>query len=352
MQTFATVIQGHPAITRFAATGGRFRFESTDILCSALATLPNLENVELHQRALGREEVPVLGRPESMTKMLRAPSLRSVVFRCFCFTNALCEATANALKEGSVITSLEFVDCAFPEGGSDKIASALKRKATLTTFKIWSGSINEAFYDAMAASLLSKSTLQKLTIFNTGRINPSGVLVSSLFLALGTNMTLKNLVVHGFDCAGELCPALKQGLGKNSTLERLKLASVSLAEADATALSFYSAVIKAVQPNKTLTTLLLCDIPPEMTDDEVKEMTSLVQQNYGLESLPSIDSDGRMGNLRAILRLNIAGRRYLYDDGSSIVKGVDVLSGVSGNLDCIFLHLLENPSLCNRDAQH
>jgi hypothetical protein len=89
-----------------------------------------------------------------------------------------------------------------------------------------------------------------------------------------------------------------------------------------------------------------------MTDDEVKEMTSLVQQNYGLESLPSIDSDGRMGNLRAILRLNIAGRRYLYDDGSSIVKGVDVLSGVSGNLDCIFLHLLENPSLCNRDAQH
>jgi hypothetical protein len=88
-----------------------------------------------------------------------------------------------------------------------------------------------------------------------------------------------------------------------------------------------------------------------MTDDEAKNLTSLVKQNYGLESLEIISSGERLGDVRSILRLNGAGRRYLNDDGSTIVKGVDVLSAVSDDLNCVFLHLLENPSLCNRDAK-
>jgi hypothetical protein len=139
MRAFATAIQGHPAITRFVTsrfhdTRGSFHFETTDILCSALTTLPNLEHVSLHHLAQGREEVPELGHPESVTELLRAPSLRSVVFQCFCFTNALCEATANALKEGSAITSLKFVEFSFPDGGSEKIASALKKECNVDTF--------------------------------------------------------------------------------------------------------------------------------------------------------------------------------------------------------------------------
>jgi hypothetical protein len=37
-------------------------------------------------------------------------------------------------------------------------------------------------------------------------------------------------------------------------------------------------------------------------------------------------------------------------DGSSISKGVDVLSRVSSNINSVFLHLLENPRLCDRSA--
>jgi hypothetical protein len=39
---------------------------------------------------------------------------------------------------------------------------------------------------------------------------------------------------------------------------------------------------------------------------------------------------------------NRAGRFGLIKDGSSISKGVDVLSAVSDEIDCVFLHLLEN----------
>jgi hypothetical protein len=69
-----------------------------------------------------------------------------------------------------------------------------------------------------------------------------------------------------------------------------------------------------------------------------------------LESLPGIDLENEARNVGAILRLNKAGRRYLVQDGSSISKGVDVLSSVNNDINCVFLHLLENPRLCDRRA--
>jgi hypothetical protein len=69
-----------------------------------------------------------------------------------------------------------------------------------------------------------------------------------------------------------------------------------------------------------------------------------------LERLPFLHaSDVRMGDLRSLLRLNGAGRGYLLGGRRYVVsKGVGGLSTVSDDLNCIFLHLLENPSLCNR----
>jgi hypothetical protein len=60
----------------------------------------------------------------------------------------------------------------------------------------------------------------------------------------------------------------------------------------------------------------------------------------------------RLGDIRSILQLNRAGRRYLVQDGSSISKGVDVLSRVNDDINSVFLHLLENPRLCDRSAEN
>jgi hypothetical protein len=40
----------------------------------------------------------------------------------------------------------------------------------------------------------------------------------------------------------------------------------------------------------------------------------------------------------------------MVQDGSSISKGVKVLSRVNYDINCVFLHLLENPRLCDRSA--
>jgi hypothetical protein len=66
-----------------------------------------------------------------------------------------------------------------------------------------------------------------------------------------------------------------------------------------------------------------------------------------MKSLPEIDPVGDVG---ATLRLKGAGRRYLVQDGSSISKGVDVLSRVNDDINCVFFHLSENPILCDRSA--
>jgi hypothetical protein len=199
----------------------------------------------------------------------------------------------------------------------------------------------------MATSLLYNSTLQELVIIYPGASYPASVCISSLLSALGINKTLRKLHVSGLSCVGGLViPALCRGLGTNSTLEILELIDEEHAS------SFRIAVVEALQQNTTLKTLRICYGKQHLTDDEVKHLSAVVNKNYGLERLPDTDldsSDARRGDFLSILRLNGAGRRYLLDGHGSVVsKGVGVLSAVNYDLNCVFLHLLENPLLCNR----
>jgi hypothetical protein len=352
MQAFSRAIQGNPAIAQFVTITAGFSFESAAALCSALTTLPNLESAVLEHRKLGRDEgVPTFKVPDNMTEFLRAPSLRVVKFRKFCFTSSLCQAIAMALKQGSSITSLNLHECSFPEGGSEQIASALKENGTLKTLKItpFLDSIHHEFYGAMATSLQSNSTLQELSIRYLGTTSPTSVCLSSLFLALGMNKRLRKLHLSGFSSVGgSLIPALRQGLGKNSTLEILELIQSGSHVMEP---AFRIAVVEALQLNKTIKTLRLRFCTPKLTDDEVKHLTAVVKKNFGLESLPFLDSsDVRMEDLLSVLRLNGVGRGYLLDGHGSVVsKGVGVLGAVNDDLSCVFLHLLENPSLCDRN---
>jgi hypothetical protein len=62
----------------------------------------------------------------------------------------------------------------------------------------------------------------------------------------------------------------------------------------------------------------------------------------------TISSSQDDSKLECIFRLNKEGRHYLIEDPASVERGVGVLTGVSDDLDCIFFHLRENPSLCTR----
>ncbi len=84
--------------------------------------------------------------------------------------------------------------------------------------------------------------------------------------------------------------------------------------------------------------------------DETKGVDPVLKKNYGLEEIPGFQHGASAGEIHSILQLNRAGRRYLVHDGSSISKGVDVLSTVSSDTNSVFLPLLENPRLSARSA--
>jgi hypothetical protein len=134
-------------------------------------------------------------------------------------------------------------------------------------------------------------------------------------------------------------------LQENTSLERL---TIQYDRASQMRVNEYLELATALRHNQALKTL---DIHVNSTlllvAYEDKQIASLLKKNYALETVSGID---RMGDVGAILRLNEVGRRYLVQDGSSISKGVDALSHVNDDINCVFLHLLENPTLCDRNA--
>jgi hypothetical protein len=403
LPVFARAIHGQAMITGFS-TGAQFPFHCLDILCSTLLTLPALENVSFNDITDQRAED---GQShESMVKLLQSPVLRIVEFEDVSFSDSLSRAIAKALKERSEITHLDLSNCSFPGGGGAVIASALKTNTTLKHFHL-DVTVDEVFYDVLAAALLSNSTLQKLTIFIAPGDSSSCSWLSPLFLALQVNTGLKELTIFRVNINDEeLSTAMRLGLGRNSTLESLKLFNITstdndtslwrdafsflrtntalkklamlfepdVTESHATAIRMefpfmlcenesletssikshharfedYLVYIAAIQPNTTLKKLEFQNLFCSMDKDKTKDLVSARKKNYGLEVIPALRYGGE--NVCSILQLNGAGRRYLVQDGSSISKGVDVLSGVSNAINSVFLHLLENPRLCDRTA--
>jgi hypothetical protein len=412
LRSFARAIRGHPTITRFAQAYEDDRdlpYECMDTVYSALATLPALESVRL---STPPEDGITLANPESLTELLRIPSLRSVCFGDFYFTSALCQATANALTEGTAITSIEFNGCSFgAEYCVPILVNGFSRNTSVLSIEVVS-KFDEMLKIALAAALPSNTTLQELSFeVLPSYDNPRAVLDwSPIFSALGKNTGLQTLSVDVYNSMDEsLCTAIKDGLGTNATLQHLKLKSVRLYDdtavlwsrafsflrtskalkslmIDATESFFftlrsdiacmlkenasleglfilgwenanaedYIALITALQHNRTLKILRFHPCEIRLTEDDDKQMAklmaALLKKNYALESLPEIDTENRVGDTGAILRLNAAGRRYLIEDGSSVSKGVEVLSAVRSDINCSFLHLLENPRLCDRGA--
>jgi hypothetical protein len=399
IRSLARAIRGHPTITRFDSNSMPL-YEASDVMYSALATLPALESVDL---SAPPENEITLANPERLTELLRIPSLRDVRFYRFYFTSALCHATANALTEGSAVTELRFSKCSFSaaEGCAAIMANALARNTSVSSIKV-----DETLYSVLATALPSNSTLRCLELEREN--SDRGPDLSPFFMALGKNTGLKTLTVRDFGWMDKsLCTAMQNGLGMNETLESLELYQATLLDADLwhRALSFlrtnkvlkslivnvfgdatelcgsafcrhiaamlqenvsleslsirsiiwhmfpmqaekYFVLFSAIQHNTKLKSLYV-DGNVTLTHDEDKQMALLLKNNYVLESLPYHNQGKDVG---AILRLNEAGRRYLLQDGSSIPKGVEVLSKVNYDINCVFLHLLENPTLCDRRA--
>jgi hypothetical protein len=169
-----------------------------------------------------------LARPGSLTELLRVHTLRLVCFINFSFTSALSQATANALKEGTAVTELEFRYCSFSAVEFDvMMANCLSRNTSVTSITVQC--YNTALFDALAATLPSDSTLRHLELHRQNDGEPD--CLSPVFLALGQNAGLETLTIYMKGSMEEsLCTAINDGLRMNETLESLDLYNVPLSD--------------------------------------------------------------------------------------------------------------------------
>jgi hypothetical protein len=164
VQPFARAICGHPYITSLQDIG-IFPYASLDTLFATLTTLPALESVSFGASEVGQAAESTLARPESLTELLRVPTLRFVRFKDFCFTRALCQATANALIEGTAFTTLEFKNCSFSaEESAAILANGLNRNTSVISITVVQFSNAQMLFDVLAATIPSNSTLRHLEV--------------------------------------------------------------------------------------------------------------------------------------------------------------------------------------------
>jgi hypothetical protein len=163
-----------------------------------------------------------LANPESLTELLRVPSLRTVCFGDFYFSSALCQATANGFMKGTAVSNLEFRNCSFSgRECAALMATDLGRNISVSHIKVAS-SIDQALYSALATAFPSNSTLRHLEL--GGAHDKDGHALMPVILALGKNTGLKacKLDVHD-SMEKSLRTTLKDGLETNETLVSLEL---------------------------------------------------------------------------------------------------------------------------------
>jgi hypothetical protein len=212
--------------------------------------------------------------------------------------------------------------------------------------------MDESLCTAMLDGLGLNETLKSLELTQAVLCDDNADLWCRALSFLRTNKVLKSLLVS-VDCrsstesyASTLTRHILAVLQENASLEIL-----SVPDAFGRNAEDYFELVTALQHNTTLKSFKFNhDSTIRLNDDEDKQIALLLQKNYALETLPDFDLEDRAGDVGAILRLNGAGRRYLVKDGSSISKGVEVLSRVNNDINCVFLDLLENPRLCDRSA--
>jgi hypothetical protein len=212
--------------------------------------------------------------------------------------------------------------------------------------------MDESMCTAMKDGLGMNETLETLQLFNIHLTEDNAAFWCRALSFLRTTKSLKSLSVsmqRGVteSCVSAFCFDIAAMLEENTSLVSLCIHGMrkNIKAED------YIALVTTLHHNTTLKRLFSAsDTTLQLTADEDKRMAVLLRNNYALESLSDIDLENEPGDVGAMLRLNAAGRRYLIEDGSSISKGIEVLIRVNDDINCVFLHLLENPRLCDRSA--
>ena len=394
VQRLADAISCHPALEEIHAV--YLSSEETHFLTAILRTLPRLRKVTID--CSSEHSITELN-PGSLSELLLVASLRELCLRNCGISQMGLHVIGECLCNGSLLSTLIFEGCQLPREGAASLASALEHNNALEELHFGSCGPDPTFYSALKDALSANRTLATLTVNGVNRQIHDQCL-SMAFKGLKTNQSLQSLQLLNFCFTDGVCDALRASLEENSALRRLSIrgshmnddswrrifpflgTNSTLKSLDIEDRGLTEAIIpdmvEALEMNSCLERLridslyhinsaALVNFVGSMTrnvslkelilgysdfsfayEGDAVNLVAAAKRNYGLEKLNVFVDDYDQGCLlQCILRLNEAGRRYLIDDPTSKERGVNVLLKVQDDLNCLFLHLQENPLLCS-----
>jgi hypothetical protein len=342
---------------------GYFYFDTANChsIAEALSTETFLESLDLQACEAQDEETLIQGLETNQTVKLLGMMSRSLSRSCY-------RGLARVMSANTTLTqlTLEGAEAAVDAASEMKdFFFALQRNTTLKLLDLDDVSIHEDATSTMRECLALNTGLENIKFsrleqyYHQARESTceQSTLLSKIAPFLVLNRTLKELTLFELDLTGDDFVLLAKLLADNVSLQRLEIRMQFQERSNEDVVTFASYLKK----NRTLKYLdILCTgynlaqyaLSTENGDRVVSELC----QNYELRRIqisPKQRNTHTWGQpewrqkLDAFLRLNIAGRRYLWQDASDRRACVAVLSGVSSSLNCLYLHLLENPLICN-----
>jgi hypothetical protein len=245
----------------------------------------------------------------------------------------------------TTVERLELGRCFVSDGTALARAITESRIKSLSFRDLCSGSVSEYqrqldnFVAALVAGLPAMARLEAIELaladmfFDSEQLdieeNEDGGAnnVTSIIRAAGSCPYLKHLEVH--------LPTSREPV------------SYSLRE-------LYAAVVECIQCSSSLENVKVIRVEQDIPDDVTSAFVSVLQNNYTLKQFEVTPIGGselsskwttiqRHGSI--ICRLNEAGRSYEKQDPNNLQKGWQVLEQVLCDVDCIYLHLKNHPSL-------
>jgi hypothetical protein len=340
---------------------GYFYFDTANCnsIAEALSTETCLESLDLQACEAQDEETLIQGLETNQTVKVLEIMSRYLSRSCY-------RALARVLEKNNSLTKLKL------EGAGAAVDTAvemkdfffaLQRNTTLKLLDLDDVSIHEDATSSMRECLALTTGLEnirfsRLEQYYHQEVNEQSTLLSQIAPFLVLNRTLKALTLFELDLSGDDFVLLAKSLADNVSLQSLEIMMQFQERSNEDVVIFASYLKK----NRTLKYLdILCTgynlahyaLSIESGDRIVSELC----RNYELQRMqisPKMRNPHTLGGqpewrqkLDAFLRLNIAGRRYLWQDASDRRACVGVLGEVSSDLNCLYLHLRENPLVCN-----
>ncbi|GKZ00361.1 hypothetical protein MPSEU_000989100 [Mayamaea pseudoterrestris] len=304
-----------------------------------LSRMGSLEEIRLRTGNYGRLS---LLNATGVVQVLQSKLPVQIVLQHFTFNNAeahsvLLHGIATANVRGIDLSGGKYED---PAPLLSAVASCRIKSFRFTralSFKT-GGNCNRIFYSTLAETLSSMTQLEELGcelltgVVMMGQVDQADddVLIK-LIKAVTRHPSIKSFKFDIEGCTNKLDAALADCVRQNGQLTELQILNSS--DVQSMMPNTLPKFLDAVKLNYTLRSIHLTDLD-----------LSLKMNHWDSNFKQSVET---------LVKLNVAGRSYLSDgsiDTCHQREGLIVLERVNQDLDCIFVHLLENPYLCKGDC--